>query len=88
MKGCLTVRWSLYPVTPSDPSKATSVAEGTVVNASMLQCDVMLISLLTKEKAMSSWIFVKDQNFGDMRTKVRVLPSENKQIFDKLNNLW
>jgi len=54
----------------TDPSKSTPLATGTVVGSTTFTSTIKPSVPLDKETAMGTWIFIKEQNFGDMRVAV------------------
>lgn len=81
----------LYPINTPDPSKAKPIAKGTVANSSAIECDLLLETDLTDEQAKNTWVFIKKQNFGDMRAKLKIIKNENKkyvgELTEVINNL-
>jgi hypothetical protein len=75
---------ALYPSGTADPSKATPISTGTITWSNMMESDVTLDQPIDETTALDAWIFVEKQNFGDMRTRIKLSPLSNKGLNDAL----
>lgn len=79
---------AFYPSdrTPSDQP----LAAGTVQDANLLECRISLNQPLSEEMASKSWIFITEQNYGDLYVKVKVnIPDGDfkTNLLGKINNV-
>ncbi|MEZ5196629.1 MAG: caspase family protein [Bacteroidales bacterium] len=66
-----------YDINTTNPADADAWATGTILNSSAVNSDIILDNPLSELKARDSWIFVTEQNFGQLKVKVKIANLKN-----------
>lgn len=67
-----------HPFDTRDPEKSYPLASGKVQQAGLADCIVQLNTPLSRGQAQNTWVFIKEQSFGEFKIKVKVaLPEGN-----------
>ncbi|MBS4012135.1 MAG: caspase family protein [Bacteroidetes bacterium] len=62
---------SFYDIDVRDISGKTPKATGTIVHSEILNADIAMDNPISEAEAKSSWIFVTEQNFGNLAVAVK-----------------
>ncbi|MCB9251214.1 MAG: caspase family protein [Flavobacteriales bacterium] len=63
---------AFYDIDTKDPGKAKPKATGIITATSLTDATVTLDNSLEKVKAMESWVFVVEKNYGKLEVKVKL----------------
>jgi hypothetical protein len=75
-----------YDINTSDPAGLIPKATGTITNSSAIESEIVLDTPLKPDQAKNSWIFVTQQNFGELTVKVKIENIKDKQLEKLLIN--
>ncbi|MBK8921891.1 MAG: caspase family protein [Saprospirales bacterium] len=62
----------LYPAETRDPARVTALARGTVIAVQPFEATLQLDSSLRESVARPCWVYILEQNFGDLRIGLSV----------------
>ena len=75
-----------YPPETRNPSRATPLTIGTIIKSGPLESRVTLEKDLSQEEAMTAWVYVMEQNFGDLGVEIQLKNlTEGSKLRDALN---
>lgn len=76
----------IYDIAVNDPSGATPKAKGKIVNASLLESDVLMDTELTEEEIKNSRVFITNQSYGTMTVDVSLDLGNARGFEEKLRD--
>ncbi|MBK6997350.1 MAG: caspase family protein [Lewinellaceae bacterium] len=62
----------LYPPETRDPAGTQSLRKGTITSSGPFESMVTLDSALQKQIASTAWVYVMEQNFGDLKARIEI----------------
>ncbi|MBT3421812.1 MAG: DUF4384 domain-containing protein [Bacteroidetes bacterium] len=74
---------AFYPNGTTDPSKSTAIATGEVVSSETFNSTVQTSKPISKTESKSLWVFIEEQNYGDLTVNVG-LDIKNKDLAEIL----
>lgn len=74
-----------HPAGTTDPSKSSALATGEVISSESFTSTVKTSKPISKLEATSMWVFIKEQNYGDLRVNVGI-DIKNKELADLLKD--
>ena len=69
-----------YPAETREPGQATPLAKGTVQKVLPFEATIVLDKDLRQEAALETWVYVLEQNFGDLKIGLSIQLPENHPV--------